>query len=234
MATVHSPAGRFVALSDMGILVDDRVAPEAAAEEVEPHLSLRYSAPFKARGAKAGWRRNRCSAYSFGEDVIQGKLGSSMPTLANALLEGLKDHGAGEIFGIPGYFVLPFFKTIEESSILPHFTLSHEPAVGFAADASARYHGGHRRSGGYLRSRGLQSGELGCRRLCGTLAGCGDCGRSRRSRTHRRIPPASPGAHRRHPACGVQGNHLRSGSAHERGERGWRTNGSDPSIGTAP
>jgi indolepyruvate decarboxylase len=86
-----------------------------------------------------------------------------MPTLANALLEGLKDHGAGEIFGIPGYFVLPFFKTIEESSILPHFTLSHEPAVGFAADASARYHGGHRRSGGYLRSRGLQSGKLGCR-----------------------------------------------------------------------
>lgn len=33
MPTVHSPAGRFVALSDMGILVDDRVAPEAAAEE---------------------------------------------------------------------------------------------------------------------------------------------------------------------------------------------------------
>jgi hypothetical protein len=24
-----------------------------------------------------------------------------MPTLANALLEGLKDHGAREIFGIP-------------------------------------------------------------------------------------------------------------------------------------
>src|SRR5882672_3943413 len=69
-------------------------------------------------------------------------LGSSMPTLANALLEGLKNHGAREIFGIPGDFVLPFFKIIEESSILPHFTLSHEPAVGFAADAAARYHAG--------------------------------------------------------------------------------------------
>lgn len=65
-----------------------------------------------------------------------------MPTLANALLQGLKDHGAREIFGIPGDFVLPFFKAIEESNILPHFTLSHEPAVGFAADAAARYHCG--------------------------------------------------------------------------------------------
>jgi hypothetical protein len=32
--------------------------------------------------------------------------------LANALLEGLKNHGAREIFGIPGDLVLPFFKTI--------------------------------------------------------------------------------------------------------------------------
>ncbi|MHC2287716.1 indolepyruvate/phenylpyruvate decarboxylase [Bradyrhizobium barranii] len=65
-----------------------------------------------------------------------------MPTLAHALLAALKDHGAHEIFGIPGDFVLPLFKVIEESNILPNFTLSHEPAVGFAADASARYHGG--------------------------------------------------------------------------------------------
>ena len=65
-----------------------------------------------------------------------------MPALALALLQGLKDHGAREIFGIPGDFVLPFFKVIEESKILPCFTLSHEPAVGFAADAAARYHSG--------------------------------------------------------------------------------------------
>ena len=60
-----------------------------------------------------------------------------MTTLATALLTGLKEHGAREIFGIPGDFVLPFFKTIEESNILPYFTLSHEPAVGFAADAAS-------------------------------------------------------------------------------------------------
>ncbi|MBX9846025.1 MAG: indolepyruvate/phenylpyruvate decarboxylase [Xanthobacteraceae bacterium] len=63
-----------------------------------------------------------------------------MPNLATALLQALKDHGAREIFGIPGDFVLPLFKVIEDSGILPHFTLSHEPAVGFAADAAARYH----------------------------------------------------------------------------------------------
>ncbi|NEV79586.1 indolepyruvate/phenylpyruvate decarboxylase, partial [Rhodopseudomonas sp. BR0C11] len=64
-----------------------------------------------------------------------------MPTLATALLDALKDHGAREIFGIPGDFVLPFFKVIEESGTLPYFTLSHEPAVGFAADAASRYRG---------------------------------------------------------------------------------------------
>jgi len=63
-----------------------------------------------------------------------------MQTLATSLLHGLKAHGARELFGIPGDFVLAFFKVIEDSKILPCFTLSHEPAVGFAADAAARYH----------------------------------------------------------------------------------------------
>jgi indolepyruvate decarboxylase len=58
--------------------------------------------------------------------------------LAEALLHALKDHGARQIFGIPGDFALPFFKVIEESGILPLHTLSHEPGVGFAADAAAR------------------------------------------------------------------------------------------------
>src|SRR5262245_24750408 len=64
------------------------------------------------------------------------------PTLATALLHGLKDHGAREIFGLPGDFVLPLFKAIEDTGILPHYTLSHEPGVGFAADAAARYNCG--------------------------------------------------------------------------------------------
>ncbi len=59
--------------------------------------------------------------------------------IAEVLLHALKDHGAREIFGIPGDFILGFFKVIEESGILPLYTLSHEPAVGFAADAAARF-----------------------------------------------------------------------------------------------
>ena len=58
--------------------------------------------------------------------------------LTESLLHALKDHGARQIFGIPGDFALPYFRIIEQSKILPLYTLSHEPAVGFAADASAR------------------------------------------------------------------------------------------------
>jgi len=63
-------------------------------------------------------------------------------TIAKVLLAALRDHGAREIFGIPGDFALPFFKVIEETGTLPLYTLSHEPAVGFAADAAARAGGG--------------------------------------------------------------------------------------------
>lgn len=58
--------------------------------------------------------------------------------LVESLLHALKAHGAREIFGLPGDFALPYFRIIEESAILPLYTLSHEPAIGFAADAAAR------------------------------------------------------------------------------------------------
>jgi indolepyruvate decarboxylase len=61
--------------------------------------------------------------------------------LAESLLTGLREHGARQVFGIPGDFVLAFFKVVEESGILPLYTLSHEPSVGFAADAAARFAG---------------------------------------------------------------------------------------------
>ena len=61
--------------------------------------------------------------------------------ISHALLRALANHGAREVFGIPGDFILAFFKQIEDSRILPLVTLSHEPGVGFAADGAARYHG---------------------------------------------------------------------------------------------
>ena len=60
--------------------------------------------------------------------------------LSQALLHALHQHGARELFGIPGDFILAFFRQVETSGILPMYTLSHEPGVGFAADAAARYH----------------------------------------------------------------------------------------------
>ena len=59
--------------------------------------------------------------------------------LAEALIQSLHEHGAREVFGIPGDFALPFFKVLEASNVLALHTLAHEPAVGFAADAAARY-----------------------------------------------------------------------------------------------
>ena len=63
-------------------------------------------------------------------------------TLTERLLQALKQRGATEIFGIPGDFALPLFREFERSAVLPLYTLSHEPGVGFAADASARARGG--------------------------------------------------------------------------------------------
>jgi indolepyruvate decarboxylase len=68
--------------------------------------------------------------------------GHAAMNLVESLLHALKDHGARQIFGIPGDFALPYFRIIEQSQILPLYTLSHEPGVGFAADASARAHMG--------------------------------------------------------------------------------------------
>jgi indolepyruvate decarboxylase len=62
--------------------------------------------------------------------------------LTERLLQALKARGATEVFGIPGDFALPLFREIESSALLPLHTLSHEPGVGFAADAAARARGG--------------------------------------------------------------------------------------------
>jgi indolepyruvate decarboxylase len=62
-------------------------------------------------------------------------------TVGGALIAALHAHGAREIFGIPGDFALPFFDAIERMPLLPLYTLSNEPSLGFAADACARMRG---------------------------------------------------------------------------------------------
>jgi thiamine pyrophosphate-dependent acetolactate synthase large subunit-like protein len=46
--------------------------------------------------------------------------------VGEALLHALRDHGARQVFGIPGDFVLPLFTVVEESAILPLYTLHHQ------------------------------------------------------------------------------------------------------------
>ena len=137
-----------------------------------------------------------------------------MPALGHALLDALRAHGAREIFGIPGDFVLPFFKVIEESGILPFYTLSHEPAVGFAADAAARFHGAISVAVVDLGRGRVQSGEPDRRRLCRALAGGGDLRRARRARSGAERLAAPPHVARdRHPVAHLPRDHLRPGGA---------------------
>lgn len=51
-------------------------------------------------------------------------------------------HGVRQIFGIPGDFVLNLYEALEADGRFRLIRLSHEPAVGFAADGAARMTGG--------------------------------------------------------------------------------------------
>ena len=56
--------------------------------------------------------------------------------LTESLLHALVDHGARQIFGIPGDFALPYFRIIEQTGILPLHTLSDRPRVDIAYGGS--------------------------------------------------------------------------------------------------
>src|SRR5205823_5784890 len=52
----------------------------------------------------------------------------------------LRELGVGHTFGIPGDFVLPVY-AVQEQVGMPTVVCAHEPGVGFAADAYARFRG---------------------------------------------------------------------------------------------
>jgi indolepyruvate decarboxylase len=54
------------------------------------------------------------------------------------LFDELYSRGVRHIFGIPGDFVLNLYEALEKYGKFHLLTFSHEPAVGFAADAAAR------------------------------------------------------------------------------------------------
>src|ERR1700754_1654645 len=61
-------------------------------------------------------------------------------SVGDYLIDQLKKEGVGHIFGVPGDYVLGFFKAIECSAIEVVGT-SDEQGAGFAADAYARLRG---------------------------------------------------------------------------------------------
>ena len=63
-------------------------------------------------------------------------------TLHQFLFDRLWDRGVRHIYGIPGDFALNLFEALERDGRFSLVRLSHEPAVGFAADGAARMTGG--------------------------------------------------------------------------------------------
>ena len=66
--------------------------------------------------------------------------GSARTTIGGYLIERLREHGVGHVFGVPGDFVLGFMHELEASPIRLIAT-ADEQGAGFAADAYARLHG---------------------------------------------------------------------------------------------
>jgi TPP-dependent 2-oxoacid decarboxylase len=66
--------------------------------------------------------------------------GSSKTTIGGYLIQRLREHGVGHVFGVPGDFVLTFMHEIEASP-LRLINTSDEQGAGFAADAYARLNG---------------------------------------------------------------------------------------------
>ncbi|MEO0804305.1 MAG: thiamine pyrophosphate-dependent enzyme [Cyanobacteria bacterium J06642_2] len=63
-----------------------------------------------------------------------------MPQLAPHIFELLHSQGVQHAFGIPGDFALTLYDALAESKITP-VVMTHEPCVGFAADAYSRMRG---------------------------------------------------------------------------------------------
>lgn len=61
-----------------------------------------------------------------------------MSTLSQFLISEIKRSGVRELFGIPGDFILDLFCRLDDSEEFNIVRLSHEPGLGFAAQASAK------------------------------------------------------------------------------------------------
>ncbi len=67
-------------------------------------------------------------------------MNTEQTTVGQFLFDYIYNQGVKHVFGIPGDFALPTFRWLDKSP-LDIITMTHEPSVGFAADAYARING---------------------------------------------------------------------------------------------
>lgn len=65
---------------------------------------------------------------------------AAVPSIGEYLIKRLRDYGVGDVFGIPGDYVLSFYTMLEESPVNA-VGCTREDCAGFAADAYARVRG---------------------------------------------------------------------------------------------
>lgn len=64
-----------------------------------------------------------------------------MPTVSDFLLERLSNSGIKHVFGVPGDYILSFYKKVNDSNKINLINTTDENHAGFAADAYARVNG---------------------------------------------------------------------------------------------
>jgi indolepyruvate decarboxylase len=64
-----------------------------------------------------------------------------MPTVSEFLIERMENAGIKHVFGVPGDYVLNFYKKVSDSDNIELVNNTDENHAGFAADAYARIHG---------------------------------------------------------------------------------------------
>ena len=104
------------------------------------------------------------------------------------LFDQLWNEGVRHIFGIPGDFVLNLYEALEDDGRFQLVRLSHEPAVGFAADGAARITSGLGGVLRHIRGRRAQPDESGRVRLCRRIAADHHFGRAGPSEKRAAIP----------------------------------------------
>ena len=61
--------------------------------------------------------------------------------LGEFLFSHLRSRGVRHCFGIPGDYILPLYKALEQTEGVDHVVGTHEPCAAFTADAYARQSG---------------------------------------------------------------------------------------------